>query len=233
MDEDQRSVSYEPSIGGDEEWVDAQDTGHSFDLFGVDMSEHPDDEPCEQFLDFGIPSIEPGRASGPFPESNLSSGVQTSAASSEPAPLTGNSWNTMLAHAFASNLNVAATLPLPWETGTMRDIFSDSVLPAFAPSVFDTTNLTQPDVAKPSLASDVLFAGNSETLKPAYMSAVRSLKDLDYVEGKKAQLTLATSKWLEILSIDWRSSSVGEQAASNKRHLTCRQTLQVTWQSNH
>jgi hypothetical protein len=54
------------------------------------------------------------------------------------------------------------------------------------------------------------------------MSAVRSLKDLDFVEGKKAQLTLATSKWLEILPV-----------LVNKRLLICRLIHQVTWQSNH
>ena len=36
---------------------------------------------------------------------------------------------------------------------------------------------------------------------------------MDYEESKKAQMTLATSKWMELLSIDWRSWSVGEQLA--------------------
>ena len=215
MDDDQRSVSYVPSIGDEEEWVDLQDAEQTGDLIGGDMFEHHDGETFEHSLDFGISSFEPGRASELQQESTMPVGVELPVASLEPAPLTGNSWNTMLAHAFASNMNVAATLPLPWETGTMRDIFSDSVLPAFAPTIFDTTNLSQPDVARQSLPSDVLFADNSDAVRPAYMSAVRSLKDLDFVEGKKAQLTLATSKWLEILSIDWRCSSVGEQAASD------------------
>lgn len=72
------------------------------------------------------------------------------------------------------------------------------------------------------MPSDVLFADNSDAVRPAYMSAVRSLKDLDFVEGKKAQLTLATSKWLEILPV-----------LVNKRLLICRLIHQVTWQSNH
>jgi hypothetical protein len=148
MDDDQRSVSYVPSIGDEEEWVDFQDVEQTVDLFGGDMYEHHDGETFEHSLDFGISSFEPGRASELQPESTMPVGVELPVASLEPAPLTGNSWNTMLAHAFASNMNAAATLPLPWETGTMRDIFSDSVLPAFAPTIFDTTNLSQPDVAR-------------------------------------------------------------------------------------
>ena len=109
MDDDQRSVSYVPSIGDEEEWVDFQDVEQTVDLFGGDMFEHHDGETFEHSLDFGISSFEPGRASELQPESTMPVGVELPVASLEPAPLTGNSWNTMLAHAFASNMNVAAT----------------------------------------------------------------------------------------------------------------------------
>ena len=124
----------------------------------------------------------------------------------------GNAWNSLLAHAFTMNMDFASSLPLSWETGTMHDIFNDDVLPAFNPTVLeDTTDLSQLDVSNPSAASEVMPCGGDETVKPAYMSAVRSLRHVDYVESKRAQLTLASSMWMEILSIDWRASSVGEQ----------------------
>ena len=117
----------------------------------------------------------------------------------------------LLAHAFTMNMDIASSLPLPWETGTMRDIFSDDVLPSFNPTVLDTTDLSQLDVSNLSAASDVLPLGGDEIVKPAYVSAVGSLRDVDYVESKRAQLTLASSRWMEILSIDLRACSVGEQ----------------------
>ena len=64
-------------------------------------------------------------------------------------------------------------------------------------------------------ASDVLQTAASDQVKPAYMCAVRSGKDVDYMSGKKAELVLATSKWMKILSIDWRCSSVGEQVSAD------------------
>lgn len=50
-----------------------------------------------------------------------------------------------------------------------------------------------------------------DQVRPAYASAVKSLRDLDYMDKKKAQVGLAVSKWLEIISLDWSSSSVGSQ----------------------
>lgn len=53
----------------------------------------------------------------------------------------------------------------------------------------------------------------TDGVQPAYMSAVKCLKDLDYIDEKRAQMTLATSHWLELLSLDWKASQVGEQVA--------------------
>ena len=39
------------------------------------------------------------------------------------------------------------------------------------------------------------------------------MSDLDYIDGKKAQMDLAIAKWMEILSINWNASSVGCQVA--------------------
>ena len=69
--------------------------------------------------------------------------LNSSVVTSDLTPVTGSSWNSLLAHAFSANLNLATALPLPWETGTMRDIFSDDVLPAFAPAVVDSTDLSR------------------------------------------------------------------------------------------
>ena len=139
--------------------------------------------------------------------------LNSSVVTSDLTPVTGSSWNSLLAHAFSANLNLATALPLPWETGTMRDIFSEDVLPAFAPAVVDSTDLSHLEKSKQPVTSDLACLTSDQTVKPAYLSAVRSLKDLDYVEGKKAMLTLATSKWMDLLSVDWRASSVGEQVS--------------------
>lgn len=50
---------------------------------------------------------------------------------------------------------------------------------------------------------------------PAYMKSVKAMEDVEYMEEKKARVSLAVGKWLEILSINWAASTVGEQVASD------------------
>jgi hypothetical protein len=97
----------------------------------------------------------------------------------------------------------------------MRDIFSNSTVPSFAPAIADDSNLALLNQTVTVDASDILQTAASDQVKPAYMCAVRTVKDVDYMSGKKAELVLATSKWMEILSIDWRCSSVGEQVSAD------------------
>ena len=95
----------------------------------------------------------------------------------------------------------------------MRDIFSNSTVPSFAPAIADDSNLA---LLNQTVTVDaILQTAASDQVKPAYMCAVRTVKDVDYMSGKKAELVLATSKWMEILSIDWRCSSVGEQVSAD------------------
>ena len=93
----------------------------------------------------------------------------------------------------------------------MKDIFSDNSVPHLTSALGDTTDLSLlAERDGPQSHAHSLVAYDTET-QPAYLHAVRSLKDVDYIDGKKAQLTLAASKWMELLSINWRASSVGEQ----------------------
>ena len=92
---------------------------------------------------------------------------------------------------------------------------NNSTVPSFAPAITDDSNLALLNQTGTVDASDVLQTAASDQVKAAYMCAVRSVKDVDYMSGKKAELVLATSKWMEILSIDWRCSSVGEQVSAD------------------
>ena len=70
----------------------------------------------------------------------------------------------------------------------MRDIFSNSTVPSFAPAITDDSNLALLNQTGSVDASDVLQTAASDQVKPAYMCAVRSVKDVDYMSGKKAEL---------------------------------------------
>ena len=131
----------------------------------------------------------------------------------EPKPVTGKAWNSLLAHAFATSANFMSSLAYPWEVGTMRAVFGDQHMPQYVTALGDSTNLQdlQPSRSGPSTVP-ALTELDLQT-QPAYMSAVKSLRDLDYLEEKKAQMTLASAKWMELLSIEWKASSVGEQIA--------------------
>ena len=117
----------------------------------------------------------------------------------------------MLAHAFASNMQSNTALLLPWETGTMRACFCDDVLPNMdnGPADMSDTTMLAFTSAEPSTTGALTAAPTST--QPAYMSAVKCLRDLDYIDEKRAQMSLAASRWMEILSINWNASQVGEQ----------------------
>ena len=193
-----RSLSYEPSIA--EEPLH----GHSIYDSGFDVFEHVDGESIG--TDFGFDRV--GGVSDPGVELDESTNiVQTS----EVQPVTGNEWNSLLSHAFATSVDFTASLAYPWELGPMREIFCGSSSPSFTSALGDITDLRQlehRDVEPANLHGLVAY---DSAPQPAYLHAVRSLKDIDYVDGKRAQLTLAASKWMELLSINWKSSSVGEQ----------------------
>lgn len=218
MDSECRSeFSYEPSVADDADFNDWNLEGGLQDVSF--------DGPFDSDLFGQFEQSEPGFDDNGFSRELSRTDIGTSCAfasetspaveTSEPTPVTGSAWNTMLAQAFSANLNVVASLPLPWETGTLRDIFSDSFMPTFAPAITDDANLSCLNQNSVLVTSEVLQTTTDDQVRPAYLSAVKSIKGVDYVSGKKAQMTLATSKWLEILSIDWRCSSVGEQVAAD------------------
>jgi len=193
-----RSVSYEPSVA-DEQPLEQPLFGDVFEGFDAGENE-------SQYSDFGFErvGVDDGIAA-------IQSVPETTAQTSELGVITGTEWNSMLSHAFATSVNFTQDLLFPWETGTMREIFCDRVVPPLTPALGDTTDhsLLSENV-EPRTSVHMLTPFDTDT-QPAYLHAVRSLKDVDYIDGKRAQLTLASSKWMELLSLNWRASSVGEQ----------------------
>ena len=201
----ERSVSYEPSLG-DGQVVGQFPYEEELDLFDAVGAE-------SQTSDFGFERV--GDADG---LNAIQSAPEPTAQTSEPSVITGNEWNTMLSHAFATSSNFTQNLLFPWETGTMREIFCDLVVPPLTPALGDTTDLSLLSEGVEQRTSVHSLATFDAETQPAYLHAVRSLKDVDYIDGKKAQLTLASSKWMELLSINWRASSVGEQICQDLQY---------------
>jgi hypothetical protein len=124
----ERSVSYEPGLG------DGQLFGHSLyddEIRGFDAVGNE-----SQNSDFGFERVgdDDGIAA-------IQSVPEPTAQTSEPGVITGTEWNTMLSHAFATSVNFTQNLLFPWETGTMREIFCDRVVPPLTPALGDTTQL--------------------------------------------------------------------------------------------
>ena len=123
-----RSVSYEPSFG-DGQPLEQPLFGDLFE--GFDAGENG-----SQYSDFGFErvGVDDGTAA-------IQSVPETTAQTSELGVITGTEWNTMLSHAFATSVNFTQNLLFPWETGTMREIFCDRVVPPLTPALGDTTQL--------------------------------------------------------------------------------------------
>ena len=77
----------------------------------------------------------------------------------------------------------------------------------------DLTDLDKLGAADLTSSSSSGLALTTSGPRPAYMSAVKSLRDLDYMDEKRAKMSLAATHWMEILSLDWSASQVGEQLA--------------------
>ena len=133
-----------------------------------------------------------------------------------PQPVvTGSAWEHIMSQSFFSAVTASDALALPWETGPMRDIFNPVTLPSVAKVCGDATNLKdlKPEESVPVVGhADSTYAVGA---MPAYMSAVKNLKDTDYMENKRAQKSLAVAKWMDLLSVCWSCSSVGAQLKSD------------------
>ena len=123
----------------------------------------------------------------------------------------GAAWEHLMSQSFFSAVNTTEALCLPWETGPMKDIFNPTALPSSLSVNGDSTNLRElkPETPVPVVGhSGGDFDGSA---MPAYMSAVKKMKDTDYMEDKRARTSLAVAKWMDILSVCWSCSSVGMQ----------------------
>ncbi len=123
----------------------------------------------------------------------------------------GTSWEHILSQSFFSAVSTSEVFSLPWETGPMREIFNPAVLPSVAKVSGDATNLLdlKPEDPAPLVGQfDGDFAGAA---MPAYMTAVKNLKDTEYMEDKRAKASLAVAKWMDIMSVCWSCSSAGMQ----------------------
>ena len=110
-------------------------------------------------------------------------------------------------------MSMSATLRFTWETGTMRAVFSDSLFPSLPSVAGDVTDLSLLGAANVSRASVEALTAIDVNAQPAYLSSDRSLSDVDYMDGKRIQMSLATAKWMDLPSIEWQAFSVGEQVA--------------------
>ena len=136
---------------------------------------------------------------------------RSSESSSIQPVVTGAAWEHLMSQSFFNAVDSNSTFALPWEIGPMKDIFNPAVLPTVAKVSGDATNLKdlQLDEPKPVVGhADSTYAVGS---MPAYMTAVQNIKDVDYMEHKRAQQSLAVAKWMDILSVSWICSSVGLQ----------------------
>ena len=82
----------------------------------------------------------------------------------------------LLAHAFASNMQSNSALLLPWETGTMRAVFCDDVLPNMDHGTADLSDMTMLAFtsAEPSTTGALTAAPTST--QPAYMRCCEVFK---------------------------------------------------------
>jgi len=196
------SEDYEPSITGS-------------GLFGNDQQDldlllSPELEGDDEQGDFGFEfvgdvSIEPPVSDDAEPSRQSQS--------SEVETVCGAAWNTLLSNAFASVQSVDNSLLLPWETGTMKAIFSNDFLPDMLQAPRDFADLDQLGHIDAAASKPKGLELTVSSSMPAYMSAVRCLKDLDYIDAKRAKMSLAATQWMEILSLDWKASQVGDQVA--------------------
>lgn len=125
--------------------------------------------------------------------------------------MTGTAWEHAMAQTFFNAVSPNDSLVLPWESGPMKEIFSPSFLPPTIKANGDASNIRdlRPSEPKPVVGHrDSVYEGSPT---PAYMKAVRNIKDTEYMENKRVQLDLSVAKWMDLLSVSWDSSSVGAQ----------------------
>ena len=119
-------------------------------------------------------------------------------------------WRHSVAGDFNQFARVHNSLLLPWEQGVLKQIFEPDLplaLPATEMAPVET-------LLAPALEPSSGIEPSSELpVDACYTKAVQSLKDLEYFDQKRCQLALACAQWLEVLSNNWKCSSVGEQIA--------------------
>ena len=120
MDEECRSEnSYEPSIAEDDVWQEVAPIGPDagFSFVGTACENLFGDASFEEGTDCSLEHVHEVTGN----QVSIATESQPVVSTSEPTPVTGSAWDTMLAQAFAGNMSLATVLPLPWETGTLRD----------------------------------------------------------------------------------------------------------------
>lgn len=182
---------------------DDEDVLEQWDLDGVEQTEEEgEEEQCVEDFVLTDHNVEPSvTVVTPF-------GARSCAGQT----VAGREWHAMLTHAFATTTNFHEQLQYPWEQDIYKQIFSENTgVPSSLISCGDSTDVRS---LRTMVAGSSGLEHRSESepaALPAYKFAVRSLKDVDYLEDKRCKMALACSTWLEILSIHWDSSSVGQQ----------------------
>lgn len=131
-------------------------------------------------------------------------------------PVNSEVWTNILNHAFASTADFSQGLSFPWEHGTLSGIFGDTQpFTVSLNSIGDSSNLARLSTEPPVAPTTDNVCTELSTTAPAYLSAVKNMKDLEYMEDKKNRVSLAVGKWLDILSLNWHASTVGSQLSAD------------------
>ncbi len=123
-------------------------------------------------------------------------------------------WSGMVMGSFCQFSALPSEMQFPWEQGVMRDIFDKPrvlKLPWAAGMEPEDQKLAEPH----GHPLEILEHEKELTLASAYAKAVRNIRDLEYFEDKQQRLELACSTWMDILSVEWRASSVGFQLSAD------------------
>ncbi|CAK8998152.1 Uncharacterized protein SCF082_LOCUS5511 [Durusdinium trenchii] len=124
-------------------------------------------------------------------------------------------WALTVNHAFERHKALDPAMKLPWEQPSMQGIFHNSLglnLPQVHGIALELPATKNEDRNQISVSGEVEACADA-----AFLSAVKDIQDLDYFENKRQQTDLACAKWLDILSINWSASAIGQQVCEDLR----------------
>lgn len=101
-------------------------------------------------------------------------------------------------------------LLLPWETGASASLFNDDVVTLLPECIAFEPSLPEAEMRRDTVGPNLNVATTLD-VDCKFSKIVKNLPDLEYFEQKSQSLELACGRWLELLSITWDASNVGQQ----------------------